>query len=186
MDYIKFQELHPELFDNESGMLKIITNPEEISAWQTKYRVKLEAKSEPAEWADIGILLEDKFITFLRDLVEFAPGVLGGYGRLVNSADLKGGQAVVILPIFKGKVVLLHQFRHATRQWHFEIPRGFGEIGLSPEENAHKEIDEEIGGKIEELIDLGDYHNNTGLEGSVVKLFYARIKSLGKPETREG
>jgi ADP-ribose pyrophosphatase len=90
------------------------------------------------------------------------------------------------LPKLKGKLLLLHNFRHATRSWHYEIPRGFGEPGVDSEDQAHFEIKEETGGKIGELIDLGDYFNNTGIEGNRVKLYLAELSSISDPNTAEG
>ena len=44
---------------------------------------------------------------------------------------------------------------------------------LSEEENAIKEIQDEIHGEISEIIDLGTYHENTGAMGSETRLFFA-------------
>ena len=63
----------------------------------------------------------------------------------------------------------------STRVWHWEIPRGFGEPGVSAEDQARAKIREEIGVDVTELIDLGLYFNNTGLEGNPITLFLARI-----------
>ena len=82
--------------------------------------------------------------------------------------------------------MLLHQYRHPTRQWHYEVPRGYGEPHVSAIENAHKEIEEETGGKIEELVSLGEFHNNTGYEAASVALFYARLSSVGAANVNEG
>ena len=40
---------------------------------------------------------------------------------------------------------MIRKFRHEERNWTWEFPRGFGEPGLSAEENARKELLEEIG-----------------------------------------
>jgi ADP-ribose pyrophosphatase len=66
------------------------------------------------------------------------------------------------------------------------VPRGFGEPGVSAEDNARKELREEINGTAAELIDLGVYHNNTGSEGNQVELFFARMESVGEPASQEG
>lgn len=186
MDYKQIQQLHPELFRNDFGYLTIITDPEEIHLWQEQTRIQLTESSQPLDWADIGILLQDPFTTFLRDLVEFAPGVRRGYSRLINTADLRGGQAVVAFPLFKGKVILLHQFRHTTRSFHFEVPRGFGEPGIAAKDQVYKEIEEEIHGEIWRMVDLGPYHNNTGMECGEVELFYIELERYGKPSKIEG
>ncbi len=89
----------------------------------------------------IGIMYESPYSQMLVDLVEDQNGERFAYERLVPKAD----GAVVIVPIHEGKLILLNQFRHAIRAHQLAFPRGFGEPGLSPEENARKELFEELG-----------------------------------------
>lgn len=89
----------------------------------------------------IGIMYESPYSQMLIDLVENQNGERFAYERLVPKAD----GAVVIIPICDGKLVLLDQFRHAIRSHQLAFPRGFGEPGLSPEDNARKELFEELG-----------------------------------------
>jgi ADP-ribose pyrophosphatase len=91
-----------------------------------------------------------------------------------------------MLPEMNGKLLLMHQFRHATRSWHWEIPRGFGEPGVEAEDQARAEIEEEIGGEIAELTNLGLYFNNTGLEGNPIYLFLAKMALVGEPKLKFG
>ncbi len=42
-------------------------------------------------------------------------------------------------------VIMIRKFEHDQRDWVWEFPRGFGEPGLTAEENARKELAEEIG-----------------------------------------
>jgi dTDP-4-dehydrorhamnose 3,5-epimerase len=70
--------------------------------------------------------------------------------------------------------------------WHWEIPRGFGEPHLSAQDNAIKEIKEEINGEIEKLIDLGEYHSNTGIESFSVRLFLSHISKAADVQVDEG
>ena len=86
----------------------------------------------------------------------------------------------------QGQILLLRQYRHATRSWHSEFPRGFGSADVGPRDNARKELMEETGGQIDALCDLGNYHINTGLEAVVVRLYFAKLRSVGTPNTEEG
>lgn len=187
MNYFKLMKENPALFENrENAPLQIIKNKEQIKAWEKKQKNSLREQGLPETWAEIGVVYEDPHICIFRDLVRFPSGNLNGYFRIMNTADLKGGQGSVILPLFEEKIILLRQFRHSTRQWHWELPRGFGVPHLSAEENAHKEIREEVEGEISELIDLGTYHSNTGIEANKVRLYAARLKSIGKTNREEG
>jgi len=173
--------------DDNNVPIRIILDQNDIHEWQHQRVSQLIQGSCPSIWADIGIVFDDPYVVILRDLVEFPGGGRGGYIRLYNRAYLEGGAAgVAMLPEKDGQVLLLYNFRHATRSWHWEIPRGFGEPGVGAEAQAHKEIAEETGGVVSELVDLGLYYNNTGLEGNPVYLFLARLETVGQPETTAG
>lgn len=186
MKYYELMVANPHLFSNKDAKLKLITDPFEIQAWQTKKQAELKKAGLPLEWADIGVILEDPYTIFLRDLVEFPNGERRGYLRSINQADLRGGQGVAVLPMLVDKIILLHQYRHATRGWHLEIPRGYGETDTTAEENAKKELEEEMGAQVESLEDLGIYHINTGIDAGVVRLFLAHLSRVGQPEDSEG
>ncbi len=188
MDYFDLLKQYSWLAANPRSNrgIKIITALNEILAWQEQKRVELVNKAQPIEWANIGIILNDPYILVLRDFVEFPGGRKGGYFRVLNQADLRGGQGVVVLAEMNKKFLILHLFRHPTRSWSYEVPRGFGEPGVLAEEQAKNEIREEVSGEIDKLVDLGIYYSNTGLEGNKVKLFYAILKSFGEPAKEEG
>lgn len=185
-EYSLLIEKHPYLFQNESAAIKIITNTEKIKFWQEQRRKELAAKDLPQSWAEIGVVFDDPYFFVVRDLVQFPNGRMNGYCRILSEANLSGGHGVAVLPEYEGKIMLLHQYRHPTRQWHYEVPRGYGELNTPAEENARKEIEEETGGEIDKLVNLGEFHNNTGFEGGAVSLFYAKLSSIGKPEVNEG
>lgn len=175
-EYFNILNKFPNLEGTVEDPIKIIKDEIAIQEWQSERRDKLVNTSKNPEWADIGIICNDPYVTILRDLVEFPGGYRGGYIRLYNRAYLEGGAAgVVTMPVKDGEILLMHNFRHATRSWHWEIPRGFGEPGVSAENQARAEIKEEIGVDATELVDLGTLYNNTGLEGNPVCLFLARI-----------
>jgi ADP-ribose pyrophosphatase len=187
MDYFSLVQSHSYLFRNdEDTPLKIVLDRNIIREWEAKKAIDLRQKELPMEWGKIGIVLDDPFNIIVRDLVQFPNGDLRGYGRSIATATLRGGQGVVIIPEHEGKILLLHQYRHPTRKWHFEIPRGYGEPDTPADLNALKEIEEETEGKVEELINLGEFYNNTGYENASVVLFYARLASVGMANLNEG
>lgn len=186
MEYHLLIKNHAELFNNKDAVLNIILDQKTITEWEAKKEAELKQKGLPLEWAKIGVILDDPYNIIVRDLVQFPDGDMRGYGRSIATATLKGGKGVVVLPEYQGKIMLLHQYRHPTRQWHYEIPRGYGEPNTSADENALKEIEEETGSKVEELVSLGEFYNNTGFESGAVSLFYAKLSSIGKPNEDEG
>jgi ADP-ribose pyrophosphatase len=183
--YFSLLDLHPDLFVNpvDAGFF-ILLEPEQIEEVQSVVAQRLIQKQLPAEWAEVGVVYEDEYILILRDAVRFPNGKLGTYFRLIVQPDKALG--VVILPIYQNKVLLIRHFRHATRNWHLEIPRGFGEPSLSSYENAKKELMEEIGVEVDDLTSLGSLHVNTGMSAECVELFYAQTTTIGQIDLQEG
>lgn len=175
-NYVDLMHKHDSLLGSKYDPIKIIDDAGQIELWQKKKQEQLYQRGSNPNWGEIGVVFDDPYILILRDLVEFPGGFRGGYIRLYNRAYLEGGAAgVVTLPVKNNQVLLMHNFRHATRGWHWEIPRGFGEPGVAAETQACAEVQEEIGVEVDELVNLGLYFNNTGLEGNPIWLFLARV-----------
>jgi len=186
--YLAMTAQHPQRFENPPGesVIRIITDVDALVTEQERLRLSLLAGGKPAAWGDLGVILDDPYFVILRDLVRFPSGRVGTYSRLINQADLHGGQSVVVLPLMDGKIGLLRQFRHATRRYHLEVPRGYGEPDMPASVNAEKEIREEMGGTLTQLIDLGSAHNNTGLEATEVQFYLGHVADSGALELDEG
>ena len=129
------------------------------------------------------MVYEDPYLIVLRDAVRRPNGTLGTY---VRTAPASGAAGVAVLPLLDGKIVLVSHFRHATRKWHMEIPRGYGEEGVHPADQARQELREEIEAEADRLIHLGAFHTNTGSAVDKVELFLAEISAFGSPQTSEG
>jgi ADP-ribose diphosphatase len=183
--YLAFAQAHPRLFENptEQG-ITILLNEADIRAVEDEMERRLAAEGLPAEWAQVGIAYQDQYVFLLRDAVRFPDGSLGTYIRFVDPDDSAPG--VVVLPVYQGQVLLVHHYRHAPRQWSLELPRGFGIPGLTPEETARRELEEEIGAAVARLIPLGQTRPDTGMMADCVELFYAEITSYGSPDRHEG
>lgn len=143
--YLQLLSEHPHLTDSPEGHLPVITDKALLMEQQLLLYQQADAKDRPREWYDLGIVAQDAWVVVLRDLVRFPNGACGGYIRMLNrrSQVERSGKDVVILATVDGKFLLIRHFRHEDRQWHWECPRGFGEAGLSPRENAEKELREE-------------------------------------------
>ena len=124
LEYEKLLKERPELFI-PSPTLEIITDPEQINNFYIKTKQRL------------GVIYSSKWNTLLVDLVKNINGDVFTYERIIQTAT---GDAVVVIPKYQGNYLLLKQFRHAIRTEQYAFPRGFGENGLSGEENAKKEL----------------------------------------------
>jgi ADP-ribose pyrophosphatase len=132
---------------------------------------------------------EDPYLIVVRDAVRFpdeGPRAKEKLGTYIRTMPSSGAAGAAVLPIARADIVLLCHFRHATRQTHLEIPRGYGEPGVAPADQAAKELDEEIEAKADKLISLGKLHTNTGAAVDCVELFLAEIEKFGKPQVSEG
>jgi ADP-ribose pyrophosphatase len=184
-DYRTLIADQPGLFSNPDGTpIQILLNETEIRAAEAKMAAQLRANGLPESWATVGVVFQDQYMRVLRDAVRFLGGDLGTYIRTVPAQA--GVPGVIVLPVYKSSIVLVRHFRHATRAWHLEIPRGFGSVGSTPEDDARREILEEVSGICKRLEPLGPVHLDTGLGAGVDMLFYAELESLGAHDRHEG
>jgi ADP-ribose pyrophosphatase len=183
-DYLALAAANPGLFANPPGAaFTILLDPGDICRAEEHVAGRLSAKGAPPEWARVGVVFKDQYLLVVRDAVRFADGSLGTYVRVVDPEPSVLG--VVILPVRRGQVLLIRHFRHATRRWHLEIPRGFGS-SADAQESARRELQEEIGASDVSLVDLGEMYPDTGKGNSRVALFLAFVASHGLPDSKEG
>lgn len=168
-----------ELFVNPPGLVYQILAAGEVSAAQEAARRSRKSHGLDIEDTRVGVLASDPYATVLREAVRFPDGSLGLYNRLL----VPGG--VVVLPLLRGSIVLIHRFRHGTRSFEYEAPRGIAGEAESLETDARRELLEEIGAVAEELVDLGEVATTSGIVGEVTRLFLARVDRLGTPDRHE-
>ncbi|GHO98986.1 ADP-ribose pyrophosphatase [Reticulibacter mediterranei] len=182
--YFELVQRYPELFSNPSADgITIELNPEKIQQIEQTVMQRLSEQGLPTEWGNVGIAYEDQYLLLLRDAVYFGNGKPGTYIRSIQEASAPG---VIILPVYQDRIVLTHHFRHATRSWHLELPRGFGLPTMSSEENARRELYEEIGASTATLHYLGRAHADTGMSTNCNEFFFARIQNYGPSDRFEG
>jgi len=158
-EYFALMKERPELFvQNENLMIE--TDIEKIKEYETCHNKK------------IGVVYKSPYNMFIVDLVRNLQGYCFTYERCVPAVK-KG--AIVSIPVYDGRFVLLKQFRHATRKFQYAFPRGFGEKGLSSEENLKKEIMEEIGSEVISSTFLGNTVSNSGLSSDSADVFYCEV-----------
>lgn len=106
------------------------------------------------------------------------------YARVVYPQP--GTNGSVAIPRKDGKFGLLRQYRHPPRAESLEFPRGFGERGLTPEENVRKELREEMGAVASGVTCLGSIRADTGLSAGCIQIFLAEISSYDVQVGHEG
>jgi ADP-ribose pyrophosphatase len=181
--YLELRRARPALFRRATGpaSIELLTDPAEVAAAEAAAGSRAASNGEALR---AGVLLEDPFITVLRDPVRFAGGDLGCYLRIAAShpGDVAG---VAALPVVGDRIVLVSHFRHAIGDYSLEIPRGFAEGG-DPLVAMRNELEEEIGAEVTTLEELGRVWPDTGLLGTRVALYFARLSGFSQPRLAEG
>ncbi|WP_307805100.1 NUDIX hydrolase [Streptomyces sp. VRA16 Mangrove soil] len=173
--YQKLAAERPALFVNPDGApIRILLDAEAQQEVADIAAADARARGLPVEFCDIGVQYQDRYVTVVRDAVRFPGGVTGAYFRVCATSD---GVGAAVLPLLDdGRIVLLRHFRHADRQWHWEMPRGFGEPGDDGAATARREVEEELGCPVRELIALGAMEADTGMAASRTDLYLARLE----------
>lgn len=166
--YLALREKNPDIFKNLEHM-EIVLDEESVREYERDHDVS------------IGVIYESDYSYLLVDLLKTPNGLIA-YERVVP----KNSNAVVIVPMYEDKFLILRQARHALRQCQYGFPRGYGEPGILAEDNACKELYEEIGVKPTSLKRLGQVVADSGLSGNKVDIFLANIDAYNLKKSYEG
>lgn len=184
----KNSELKENVGSHEHGEIELILDPETIATIEKIQEEKWLKKGYPPEEArkssQIGVIHSDPYWTWVRDAVLFPSGVYGTYNRIIHQSSLtdKGPAGAIILPVTEtGEIVLIANYRHATRDWEIELPKGAREQGETALEAAKRETLEETGYDTLSITKLGDVTLNSGVVAGVAPLFFAKVSALGLP-----
>jgi ADP-ribose pyrophosphatase len=182
--YSALLRARPALAENPKGGIMLVSDRAEVARIEAIMADRFAQGGVPRDWSRTGIMYEDPYLLLLREAVVFPDGNPGLYHRVIARNEEPTG--VAILPRYRGQVVLIRHFRHPSRRWHVEIPRGAVGEGEDPASVAKLEISEEIGGTISSLVPLGLLHGATALMRHSVVLAYAELDAIGTPALGEG
>lgn len=185
--YLK--QLDQSIGDYRQGEIEIVTDPAEISQIQKVQENRLLKKGfsteQALEFSRIGVVREDHYWLWLRDAVYFPKKIPGTYDRLIWKSELnRGFPGVAVLPILpSGRIVLNLNYRHATRSWELELPRGGVGSQESMEAAALRELKEETGMVASSLILLGQIAPDSGALSSVIPVFLGKVSGQTESAT---
>lgn len=193
-DYFSYlKQLAKPNGDFREGEIEIVTDPAQIAKVEKVQEARLLKKGfsakEAAAFSTIGVVSEDQYWVWLRDAVYFPKGVSGTYDRLVWKNELVSGTSgSAVLPVLaSGKIVLNLNYRHATRSWEFELPRGLIQPQETFEAAALRQMREETGCIASSLVFLGQMAPDTGVLSSIVPVFMGKVSAqeAASPEESE-
>lgn len=164
----------------KQGEIEIATSPEEIRLIEKQSCQRLirmgHSKANAEKFSRVGIIAEDNYLLWVRDAVTFPGGIPGTYDRIIWKCGLKGPCGVVILPVLPNNRIIVNiNFRHATRSWEMELPRGGCREKETIHESAARELKEETGCVAKEFILLGNFTPDTGLISASIPVFFGKV-----------
>lgn len=178
--YLQLLQDHPDtlgpLGNWEDGEIEILTDLDKIS------------QAEKNVDRNVGIIAHDRYWIWLNDAVQFPNGKYGVYGRMLWTQSLHGKSGVAVMCMLSdGKIALNCNYRHATRAWEIELPRGGLTPGETIEEAARREVLEETGYVVDDLVLLGELAGDSGMVSDTIPVFLARVvsKHEASPEESE-
>ena len=102
-------------------------------------------------------------------------------GRQASFEIVRYPGAAAALPLLEGEgIILIRQFRPSVGGMLLEIPAGRLEKGEQAEDCARRELEEEIGCRVQRLIPLGKMHNAVGFSDACLHLFAAEVTEDGE------
>lgn len=97
------------------------------------------------------LVFENAYLRVYDNEVEFPSGATGQYVRTRWTAP----HGVAALPVWRGNLLLLQNFRYSEDAHSVECCQGFGTDGGTPEGDMQRELHEEVGQEAARLIPLG-------------------------------
>lgn len=119
----------PQFFQNKHGV-EYVDDQDTILEWERE-------NSET-----IGVICKTNYEITVVDLIR-EDGKLKPHSRIIVPDN-----GVIIIPRVGDKFVFEDQYRHPSGGRFLVFPRGHGEYGATPEEDAAREIREELGGAV--------------------------------------
>ncbi len=122
------------------------------------------------------LVYRGRAVTLRRDSIELSTG------RRTSREIIEHPGSVAIVPFLEGRILLIKQFRLATRGVIWEVPAGTLERGEEPEACARRELEEETGYRAGEMEHLFEAYLAPGYSTELMHFFLAT--SLEKSEQR--
>jgi ADP-ribose pyrophosphatase len=117
----------------------------------------------------LGVVYEDPFFFIIREAVSVR-GRVGAYQRIVPRET--SGSSAAVLTVRGDEMWFVRPYRHSTRRFEIECPRGHSPEAKTPEDAAGHEVLQELGLPLISLQQLiPDFCTDTGITTNRVPLY---------------
>lgn len=178
-EYLQLLDSHPNFMkfpgSSAQGEIEILLDPDKMAEVEKKTGV------------EVGIIHRSKWgWLWLNEACQFPNGHQAVFGRIVMARSLDSTAGVAVMPMTtEGKIILVCNYRHATRSWEIELSRGFIDRNEEPWQAAQREALEETGMLVDDLVFLGKMPPDSGLTSNVVPIFLAKVRSKEQMQLEE-
>jgi ADP-ribose pyrophosphatase len=125
-------------------------------------------------------IFESNIFTIRRDSV-IEPGGL----KVTRNVVVHPG-SVVVLPVFPdGRILLIRQYRHAAKQYLWELVAGRKDEGENFLQGAHRELREETGYTAKRMTKLLDLYPSPGFISENMVIYLAQGLAAGQADPEE-
>lgn len=188
-------QLKEDRGDWRRGEIEILKGSrDELVVFENRLKERQRACGAPETDVELGVLIEEKRIFFVRDPVLFAPKkdggepVLGTYIRVIYKNAIRGNLGVFILAVDEpsGRIILTRMFRHAVRGWTVEGNGTIAEDGEALEATVARCVREELGSELLRTVKIGDqFVSERGLVAGRVPVYVAFVDFSRKGDTND-
>lgn len=179
-----------QIGDYTKGEMQIVNDFDAILAVQQHYYNEFIQKGyapfDAEKYSRVGVVDEDRYWIWFRDPLILPDGKTTAYNRFLPKSGLNGAAGVSVMGISKEEKILVNViFRHATREWEIELPRGGRGKNETSEEAALRELQEETGIRSNSALKIASIASDSGILANILDIFVVRELSSFNEMDRE-
>lgn len=165
-----------QIGDFSQGEMQLIDQFDSMMDVQKQYYDQFiqrgHSPDEAERFSRVGVVFEDKYWIWFRDPIRLPNGKTTAHNRFFPKSALNGAAGVSVMGISQENKILVNLiFRHATRSWEIELPRGGRGKHETSEQAALRELKEETGILAKEGFFLGSIASDSGILANVLDIF---------------
>lgn len=193
-EYLKMYQQFPQILGPQGswkeGEIEIALDPAKIKEIEAKAKQSLLSKgiseANAEKWSRVGVITSDGYWMWIRDAVTFPSGATGTYNRVFLTSSLLTPSGVAVMAMLPSKKIVVNlNYRHATRSWELELPRGGRKANETVVQAAKRELKEETGYVTDDAVLLGIISPDSGAIASSIPIFFAKVSQIVDTEQDE-